>query len=78
MTQHNATGISITHLFYTSLEVLRELDPNLLGCLNEANTFEPGWEASFFGVKYNRLRSLKARYHPNDLLWCPTCVDNEK
>ncbi|KXH60421.1 hypothetical protein CSAL01_05702 [Colletotrichum salicis] len=77
---------AVDRLMYTSLEALRELDPTSGAYLNElrlcsqrsqASTFEPGWQTSFFGVNYPLLRFIKARYDPNDLLWCPNCVGSE-
>ncbi|KAK2762068.1 hypothetical protein FQN54_001075 [Arachnomyces sp. PD_36] len=46
---------------YTKLDALRSLDADAPAYLNEANRFEPGWQWSFFGPKYARLREIKDR-----------------
>ncbi|KAL3440147.1 hypothetical protein BJX65DRAFT_300683 [Aspergillus insuetus] len=56
---------------------LRELDRGSGSYLNGANAFEPGWQWSFFGANYTRLREIKRRYDPDDLLWCPQYVGSE-
>ncbi|KAF0326720.1 FAD binding domain protein, partial [Colletotrichum asianum] len=43
-----------------------------------ANAIEPGWQWSFFGPNYGRLRSIKEKYDPEGLLWCPQCVGSEE
>lgn len=43
----------------------------------KANVLEPGWQWSFFGANYGRLRDIKTRYDPDDMLWCPQCVGSE-
>lgn len=44
---------------------------------SQANVFEPGWQWSFFGPNYGRLRTIKEKYDPEGLLWCPQCVGSE-
>lgn len=43
----------------------------------QANTFEPGWQWSFFGPNYGRLRTIKEKFDPEGLFWCPQCVGSE-
>ncbi|KAH9204370.1 hypothetical protein DL95DRAFT_496590 [Leptodontidium sp. 2 PMI_412] len=62
---------------YSKLNALRELDPGSGAYLNEANPFEPGWQWSFFGPNYARLRQIKDKYDPDGTLWCPQCVGSE-
>ncbi|KAF6820887.1 FAD binding domain protein [Colletotrichum plurivorum] len=62
---------------YGKLNALRKLDPGSGTYLNEANPFEPGWQWSFFGPNYGRLRAIKEKYDPEGLLWCPGCVGSE-
>ncbi|KAH8196954.1 hypothetical protein TruAng_008881 [Truncatella angustata] len=62
---------------YNKLNLLRQLEP-ASGCyLNEANTMEPGWQWSFFGSNYGRLRQIKDKYDPTGVFWCPQCVGSE-
>ncbi|KAJ0419553.1 hypothetical protein BJY00DRAFT_302129 [Aspergillus carlsbadensis] len=67
----------VADMTYDKLGALRSLDPASGAYLNEANAFEPGWQWSFFGANYPRLREIKRRYDPDDLLWCPQCVGSE-
>ncbi|KIN03275.1 hypothetical protein OIDMADRAFT_40859 [Oidiodendron maius Zn] len=62
---------------YSKLNALRELEPGSGAYLNEANPFEPGWQWSFFGPNYARLRQIKDKYDPDGTLWCPQCVGSE-
>lgn len=43
----------------------------------KANPIEPGWQWSFYGPNYARLREIKDYYDPEGLLWCPQCVGSE-
>ncbi|OHW96854.1 FAD binding domain-containing protein [Colletotrichum incanum] len=72
----NVTEV-VSDMTYNKLNALRRLDPNSGTYLNEANTFEPGWQWSFFGPNYGRLRFIKESYDPAGLLWCPQCVGSE-
>ncbi|KAI0382709.1 hypothetical protein F5Y04DRAFT_252178 [Hypomontagnella monticulosa] len=67
----------VEDMTYNRLNMLRELEPNSGAYFNEANSFEPGWQWSFFGPNYGRLRSIKAKYDPEGLLWCNQCVGSE-
>jgi hypothetical protein len=57
-------------------QLLRNLFPTS-GCyFNEADYNEPNWQVAFWGVSnYARLRDIKARYDPTNLLVCHHCVD---
>jgi FAD/FMN-containing dehydrogenase len=35
--------------------------------VNEADYFEPDWQASFWGANYPRLREIKQRYDPANI-----------
>lgn len=45
--------------------------------LNEANFQEADWQTTFYGTNYARLKSIKAKYDPNDLLYGLTAVGSE-
>ncbi|KAM6509581.1 hypothetical protein FALCPG4_017233 [Fusarium falciforme] len=69
---------SVVHdMTYRKLNTLRQLDPNSAAYINEANPIEPGWQWSFYGPNYARLREIKDYYDPEGLLWCPQCVGSE-
>ena len=50
------------------------------GCyMNEADANEPNWQQKFFGPRqlYDRLKSIKRKFDPNDLFICKNCVGSE-
>ncbi|TGO31595.1 hypothetical protein BHYA_0496g00020 [Botrytis hyacinthi] len=67
----------IDNMTYNSLDALRRFDPASGAYLNEANAYEPGWQLSFFGQNYDRLREIKNKYDPTGLLYCRQCVGSE-
>ena len=49
------------------------------GCyLNEADFMQPNWQKTFYGVNYERLRTIKAKYDPNDIFYAPTAVGSDE
>ncbi|KAF1998465.1 FAD binding domain protein, partial [Amniculicola lignicola CBS 123094] len=62
---------------YNKTEVLRQLSPNTGAYFNEADSYEPKWQESFFGKHYARLRKIKEKYDPHNILWCMRCVGSE-
>ncbi|KAI3572303.1 hypothetical protein IWW34DRAFT_763903 [Fusarium oxysporum f. sp. albedinis] len=67
----------IQDITYRKLALMRDLDPAQGAYLNEASAIEPGWQWSFWGPNYARLRDIKEKYDPHGLLWCPQCVGSE-
>ncbi|KAK6594227.1 hypothetical protein H4I96_11140 [Botrytis cinerea] len=67
----------IDDMTYNSLDTLRGFDPASGAYLNEANAYEPGWQLSFFGRSYDRLREIKNKYDPRGLLYCRQCVGSK-
>lgn len=43
----------------------------------KANDYEPGWQWSFFGPNYARLRTIKEKYDPEGVMWGPNAVGSE-
>ncbi|KAH8742475.1 hypothetical protein F5883DRAFT_596362 [Diaporthe sp. PMI_573] len=74
--QENVTQI-VNDVTYNKLDELRMLDPNSGAYLNEANRYEPGWQWSFFGPNYARLRTIKEKYDPDGVMWGPNTVGSE-
>ncbi|KAF2795411.1 FAD binding domain-containing protein [Melanomma pulvis-pyrius CBS 109.77] len=56
---------------------LRELSPDTGAYFNEADSYEPEWQESFWGSNYERLLNIKRKYDPHNLLWCQRCVGSE-
>ncbi|KAI8216233.1 hypothetical protein K4K54_013208 [Colletotrichum sp. SAR 10_86] len=77
-TPNTTVSTLVNQMTYNKLNALRELSPETGTYLNEANAIEPGWQWSFFGPNYGRLRSIKEKYDPEGLLWCPQCVGSEE
>ncbi|KAI1453540.1 FAD-binding domain-containing protein [Annulohypoxylon moriforme] len=67
----------VNEMTYGKLNKLRSLAPESGAYLNEANIYEPGWQWSFYGQNYARLREIKDKYDPEGLLWCRQCVGSE-
>ncbi|KAF1850181.1 FAD-binding domain-containing protein [Cucurbitaria berberidis CBS 394.84] len=62
---------------YNKTEALRKLSPETGAYFNEADSYEPGWQQSFFGEHYDRLKAIKEKYDPHNVLWCRRCVGSE-
>jgi hypothetical protein len=46
--------------------------------LNEANVAEPGWQGSFYGTQYARLREVKRKWDPRGVFYATTAVGSEE
>jgi FAD/FMN-containing dehydrogenase len=46
---------------------IRALTPGAGTYVNEADYFEPGWQESFWGANYPRLREIKQHYDPANI-----------
>jgi hypothetical protein len=57
---------------------MRSLSPDS-GCyVNECDAYEPFFQQAMYGANYPRLRAVKAKYDPDNLLWCRRCVGSEE
>lgn len=47
--------------------------------MNEHNRLDPEWKYIYWGPSsnYDRLRTVKTKYDPKELLWCYYCVGRE-
>ncbi|CAG7966762.1 unnamed protein product [Penicillium nalgiovense] len=68
---------TIHEMTYGKGYALRRLAPDSGAYINEANSYEPDWQWSFWGPNYPRLHAIKQKYDPNNLLWCRKCVGSE-
>jgi hypothetical protein len=69
--------IAIPYLTNTTLQYLRNLDPESGAYVNEADPWEPDWQHAFWGANYERLRRIKREVDPGDVFLCWPCVGNE-
>ncbi|GAB5376017.1 MAG: FAD-binding protein [Acuticoccus sp.] len=51
-----------------AIAILRAATPGSGAYVNECDFFEPDWQASLYGVHYERLLAIKKRYDPGNLL----------
>ncbi|KAF2731697.1 FAD binding domain protein [Polyplosphaeria fusca] len=68
----------LDEMTYKRVEALKTLAPDSGAYLNEADPFDPDWQASFWGQNYERLARIKKTYDPDGLLWCVSCVGSER
>ncbi|KAH8722968.1 hypothetical protein GQ44DRAFT_686064 [Phaeosphaeriaceae sp. PMI808] len=74
---------SLTPLLYADIThnktaAMRRFSPYTGAYFNEADSFEPEWQESFFGQGYGRLRRVKDVVDPAGVLWCRRCVGSER
>jgi hypothetical protein len=70
----DAVYADITH---NKTATLRDLSPDTGAYFNEADLHEVNWQQSFWGANYAKLRRIKHKYDPGDVLWCRGCVGSE-
>ncbi|KAF1972634.1 FAD binding domain-containing protein [Bimuria novae-zelandiae CBS 107.79] len=56
---------------------LRDLSPETGAYFNEPDSLESDWQHTFFGEHYKRLKEIKQKYDPKNVLWCHHCVGSE-
>ena len=70
---------SIEHdITYVKTAAMKSLAPNTGSYMNEADRNDPDWKVDFFGSNYNKLLSIKQKYDPASVFYCPTCVGSDK
>ncbi|KAF2114264.1 FAD/FMN-containing protein [Lophiotrema nucula] len=57
---------------------MKMLARNTGAYMNEADPFDPDYEADFYGAHYQRLREIKREYDPHDVFYCRTCVGSSE
>lgn len=63
----------------TQLPIVEQISgPNGATYSNEADVFEPNFQATFFGPNYAKLSAIKRRYDPADLFIVQTGVGSER
>jgi hypothetical protein len=72
-----AIDVVYRDITYNKTDPLRQLSPETGAYFNEPDSFEPRWQEAFFGENYGRLRKIKEKYDPKNVLWCQRCVGSE-
>lgn len=62
---------------FVKVAAMKALAPNTGAYMNEADRHDPDWKNDFFGSNYNKLLSIKQKYDPTALFYCPTCVGSD-
>ena len=44
----------------------------------QGDPYQPNWQETFYGANYPRLRSIKAKYDPNDIFYATTAVGSDE
>ncbi|EKV12585.1 FAD/FMN-containing isoamyl alcohol oxidase MreA [Penicillium digitatum] len=57
---------------------LTALSPESGAYMNEGNFQQPNFKEVFYGTNYNTLRSIKAKYDPNDIFYARTAVGSDE
>jgi FAD/FMN-containing dehydrogenase len=58
-------------------DALRHVVPDAGSYVSESNFFERGWQRSFWGSNYPRLRAVKTKYDPEGLFFVHHGVGSE-
>lgn len=62
---------------YVKTAAMKTLAPNTGSYMNEADRLDPDWKADFYGSNYQKLLSIKQKYDPSSVFYCPTCVGSD-
>ncbi|KAL8889085.1 MAG: hypothetical protein Q9215_003584 [Flavoplaca cf. flavocitrina] len=60
------------------VQAMKELAPGTGAYMNEGDRFDPDYLEDFYGQHAPRLSSIKRKYDPSDLFYCPTCIGSER
>ncbi|KAI9677544.1 MAG: hypothetical protein M1817_006498 [Caeruleum heppii] len=56
---------------------LKAISPSSGTYMNEGDFRDPDWKSAFYGKNYDRLRSIKAKYDPNNVFYATTAVGSD-
>jgi FAD/FMN-containing dehydrogenase len=73
-----STQAEIHHdVTYNKVGAMRALAPNTGSYMNEADRLDPLYLQDFYGNNTTKLKSIKRKYDPHSVFYCPTCVGSE-
>lgn len=56
---------------------IEKITPGSGSYLNEADFQQPNWQSTFFGDNYNKLKTIKKKYDPQDVFYILKGVGSE-
>ncbi|KAK4939649.1 hypothetical protein LTR10_020149 [Elasticomyces elasticus] len=59
---------------YNKVAAMKAQAPDTGAYMNEADRMDPDYQTDFYGSNYAKLLSIKQRYDPLGVFYCPTCV----
>ena len=63
---------------FTKVAAMRAIAPDTGSYMNEGDRFDPSFLRDFYGRSLDRLETIKGKYDPRGLFYCPTCVGSER
>lgn len=75
----NASAQAAIHydVTYNMVGAMRALAPNTGSYMNEADRLDPLFLQDFYGNHTSQLEAIKAKYDPQSVFYCPTCIGSE-
>ncbi|KAJ5980880.1 FAD-binding type 2 [Penicillium waksmanii] len=70
-----ALQLKMTEIFMPKLEAIA---PHSGAYMNEGDFRQPDWQKAFYGRNYRTLRTIKAKYDPNDVFFGKTAVGTDE
>lgn len=61
----------------TIYPIYRDLSPSTGTYMNEADWGDVNWQEDFYSIHWSSLSKIKAKYDPNGVFYCITCVGSE-
>ncbi|KAL8627462.1 hypothetical protein Q9189_006839 [Teloschistes chrysophthalmus] len=57
---------------------MKDLAPDTGAYMNEADRFDPDYLQDFYGKHAKKLSSIKKKYDPEGVFYCPTCIGSDQ
>ncbi|PPR02522.1 hypothetical protein CVT26_012006 [Gymnopilus dilepis] len=65
-------------IIFTKQGAMKDLAPDTGSYMNEADRLDPTFLEDFYGASLSKLQSIKAKYDPDSLFYCPTCIGSNE